>query len=160
MKTSVPRLDFGSAAGLKRGQPLVDHLLVGVEVGQALGEQGLGQGPADAGGGPDIAIARAGDVRRRVGLAEELLVDDLDGPDEKVRGVFFTLLSRFPTDEEILAELRNCPPAPGFERVEVPGERERDRRAEAAGKPISLPTTTWEEIRKLVAALGLDIQAP
>ena len=64
------------------------------------------------------------------------------------------------TAEEILAELRNCPPAPGFERVEVPGERERDRRAEAAGKPISLPTTTWEEIRKLVAALGLDIQAP
>ena len=30
--------------------------------------------------------------------------------------------------EEILDELRNCPPAPGFEKVEVPGERERDYR--------------------------------
>ena len=31
--------------------------------------------------------------------------------------------------EEVLAELRNCPPAPGFERVEVPGARERNHLA-------------------------------
>lgn len=28
-------------------------------------------------------------------------LDDLDGPDDKVRGVYFTLLSRYPSDEEL-----------------------------------------------------------
>ena len=31
--------------------------------------------------------------------------------------------------EEVLADLRACPPAPGFDRVEIPGEREREQRA-------------------------------
>ena len=57
--------------------------------------------------------------------------------------------------EEILAELRDCPPAPGFERVEVPGERERDQRARNAGKGISLPAATWSEMEGLAQKLGL-----
>jgi len=37
------------------------------------------------------------------GLSSKIVTDleELDGPDDKVRGVFFTLLSRFPTDEEL-----------------------------------------------------------
>ena len=31
--------------------------------------------------------------------------------------------------EEVLQEIRNCPPADGFERVEIPGEREREMAA-------------------------------
>lgn len=64
------------------------------------------------------------------------------------------------TAEEILAELRNCPPAPGFQRVEIPGERERDRRAENASKPLCLPTAAWAEIEKLANSLGVAISDP
>jgi len=59
------------------------------------------------------------------------------------------------TAEEILAELRACPPAAGFERVEVPGERERDRRARNAGQAISLPQATWQKIEAMHGALAV-----
>ena len=50
--------------------------------------------------------------------------------------------------EELLADIRNCPPAPGFDRVEIPGEREREHVARADGT-INVPVTTWTEIREL-----------
>ena len=50
--------------------------------------------------------------------------------------------------EEILVELRNCPPAPGFDRVEVPGERERAQKAASNGK-IAIPRQTWKQICEL-----------
>ncbi len=59
--------------------------------------------------------------------------------------------------EEILEELRTCPPAPGFEKVEVPGERERDRHAlNAAAVGVSLPKPTWEQILALADKYGVD----
>ena len=48
--------------------------------------------------------------------------------------------------EEILQELRDCPPAPGFERVEIPGEREREYREVTKDKGIALPPKTWQQI--------------
>lgn len=56
--------------------------------------------------------------------------------------------------EEILAEIRGCPPAPGFERVEIPGERERGHLAEANGR-IEVPVATWDQIRELARSLGI-----
>ncbi len=55
--------------------------------------------------------------------------------------------------EGILAELRDCPPAPGFDRVEVPGERERDARA--GGSLVTLPARTWRAIADLAQTLGI-----
>ena len=60
--------------------------------------------------------------------------------------------------EEILAELRDCPPATGFERVEVPGERERNRRASNPGEIIAAPESTWAAI--LTLAEKLDVTMP
>ncbi len=57
--------------------------------------------------------------------------------------------------EKILAEIRDCPPAPGFERVEVPGERERRLRAERLEKGIPLPAETVAELNDTAAALGV-----
>ena len=54
--------------------------------------------------------------------------------------------------EEVLKELRECPPAPGFERVEVPGERERDYRTASNGI-ISIPESTWQQILALQDSL-------
>ncbi len=56
--------------------------------------------------------------------------------------------------EEILAELRECPPAPGFERVEIPGEREREHREQTRDSGIALPRRTWEQITVLAARLA------
>lgn len=50
--------------------------------------------------------------------------------------------------EEVLDELRQCPPAPGFECVEIPGERERDYRVRSNGV-VSVPEETWQQILKL-----------
>ena len=54
--------------------------------------------------------------------------------------------------EEILAELRACPPAPGFARVEVPGERERAARAANLPHGIALPAPTLARIRARLEA--------
>lgn len=53
--------------------------------------------------------------------------------------------------EAVLDELRTCPPAPGFSRVEVPGERERALREQNKVLGIPLPKPTWEAIGKLAA---------
>ncbi|MEM7426330.1 MAG: Ldh family oxidoreductase [Pseudomonadota bacterium] len=55
--------------------------------------------------------------------------------------------------EELLDELRSCPPAPGFTRVEIPGEREREHRDQSAGM-IAIPEPTWEQICALADRLG------
>ncbi len=56
--------------------------------------------------------------------------------------------------EEILDELRNCPPAPGFECVEIPGEREREYREKTIDNGIALPRKTFDQIQTLSARLG------
>ena len=50
--------------------------------------------------------------------------------------------------EVILADMRSCPPSRGFDRVEVPGERERRNREEASGI-IHIPEKTWTDILAL-----------
>jgi LDH2 family malate/lactate/ureidoglycolate dehydrogenase len=50
--------------------------------------------------------------------------------------------------EEILDEIRRCPPAAGFERVEIPGEREREHRRHSNGV-IAVPEQTWQQILAL-----------
>ena len=61
--------------------------------------------------------------------------------------------------EECLAELRACPPAPGFERVEIPGEREATLRAERLSSGIPIAPETLEGLRGLGRRLGLDDNA-
>ena len=55
--------------------------------------------------------------------------------------------------ESVLDELNNCPPAPGYERVEIPGERERDFRKESQGE-ILIRERTWEQIQDLACRVG------
>ena len=50
--------------------------------------------------------------------------------------------------EEVLADIRSCPPASGFNRVEIPGERERACR-DTAGGMIDIPEKTWRDILAL-----------
>ena len=57
--------------------------------------------------------------------------------------------------EEVLDDLRSCPPAPGFDRVEIPGERERNHRAASNGQ-AAVPEETWAQILALAETLGLE----
>jgi LDH2 family malate/lactate/ureidoglycolate dehydrogenase len=56
--------------------------------------------------------------------------------------------------EEILSEIRACPPASGFTHVAVPGERERDARSAGLTQGLFLPERTLEAIRKLASSVG------
>ena len=58
--------------------------------------------------------------------------------------------------EAILAELRACPPAPGFDRVEIPGERERAIEKKRRSSGIPVPLKTWREIEFLATTLGIN----
>lgn len=61
--------------------------------------------------------------------------------------------------EEILAELRACPPAQGFRQVEIPGERGRKRREAAAGR-LNVPAAIWHKILEHAKALGIPDEPP
>ncbi len=58
--------------------------------------------------------------------------------------------------EEVLQELRECPPAPGVDCVEIPGERERDHRRSSQGI-VALPEATWTQICQLAQNLGVPL---
>lgn len=58
------------------------------------------------------------------------------------------------TAEELLQELRECPPAPGFEKVEVPGEREREHRRRTEKSGILIPEKTWQQIVRVSERLS------
>ena len=60
--------------------------------------------------------------------------------------------------EECLAEMRACPPAPGFERVEVPGEREAALRQHRLLHGIPVPPATLESLRQLGRRLGVSVE--
>lgn len=57
--------------------------------------------------------------------------------------------------EECLASLRTCPPAPGFDEVQIPGEREDALREERKRIGIPLSAGALAELRNSAKALGI-----
>jgi len=91
-------------------------------------------------------------------LVAEIMAEAMLGPTETEGNWLMitldTTLYREPNKmqqiaEEILDELRNCPPAPGFERVEIPGEREREHREKTEATGIAMPQQTWQQMLEL-----------
>ena len=58
--------------------------------------------------------------------------------------------------EGILQEIRTCPPADGFVRVEIPGERERALQQANAHNGIAIPEQTWVQIQALAERLDVN----
>ena len=58
--------------------------------------------------------------------------------------------------DEILEELRSCPPAPGSSGVQIPGERERAQKS-ASQNIIQIPTSTWDQICDLASNHGVPV---
>lgn len=61
--------------------------------------------------------------------------------------------------EECLAEMRACPPAPGFTQVEIPGEREAALRAQRLAHGIPVPEGTRALLRRLGKDLAVSVEA-
>jgi uncharacterized oxidoreductase len=57
---------------------------------------------------------------------------------------------------EYLDWIRKSPPAPGFDRVRIAGEPEREYRAERSRDGIPVDDETWKEIRAAAGKLKLD----
>ncbi|MCP4389736.1 MAG: Ldh family oxidoreductase [Gammaproteobacteria bacterium] len=98
-------------------------------------------------------------------LAAEIVAEAMLGPTKTEGGWLLltvdTTCYQEPTTmqrvaEEILDEMRNCPPAPGFDRVEVPGEREREYRDKTRDSGIALPQKTLQQIQALAQRLMAD----
>ena len=58
--------------------------------------------------------------------------------------------------DEILDEIRSCPPAPGSSGVQIPGERERIQRR-ASQNILQIPVSTWDQICDLAGKHGVPI---
>ncbi|MFT5503963.1 MAG: putative oxidoreductase [Gammaproteobacteria bacterium] len=112
------------------------------------------------------AIMPAGEAKGySLALAAELVAEAMLGPtDIEGNWLMITLNTQLYRDrstmadvaEEILDELRNCPPAPGFERVEIPGEREREHRDRTKSDGIAIPEKTWRQMVDLSDRLILS----
>ena len=107
-------------------------------------------------------LPKGGPMGYALALAAELMAEAILGPTETEGNWLLLTLDvsqyREPSAvqrvaEEILAELRQCPPAPGFDAVEIPGEREREHRARTETQGIALPKKTWRQIIDLSARL-------
>lgn len=93
-------------------------------------------------------------------LGEAILGEAMDGMNWIAIGVD---LARFRSPrayraaaESCLQELRDCPPAPGFDRVEVPGEREAALREQRLRHGIPVPPATLQSLHALGQRLGVD----
>lgn len=112
-------------------------------------------------------LPAAGPKGYALALAAEVIGEAMLGPvDGELNWLVLTLDTGIYSEasklervaEEILKEVRAAPPAPGVERVEVPGERERDQ-AQASNGGIEVPELTWRRIVDLARSLGISTPA-
>ena len=59
--------------------------------------------------------------------------------------------------DELLRQIRAVPPAPGFDRVMVPGDPESDARAERGRNGIPLSDAVWKSLTDLAEELGVPV---
>jgi LDH2 family malate/lactate/ureidoglycolate dehydrogenase len=70
----------------------------------------------------------------------------------------FTDVDQFCTDVDGLFErLDGVKPAPGFQRVIVPGEPEAEQRLKRANEGISVTGIVWEQIVRIAAESQVDL---
>ena len=112
--------------------------------------------PADYFDGGSILPA-AGQKGYGLALAAELISEALIGPVQTEGNWLLVMINTSamtPLDglrsraSLIFDDILSCKPAPGFEKIEIPGQRERHLRR-ASGGIIELPKNTWDEVLAL-----------
>lgn len=69
--------------------------------------------------------------------------------------VFQPAQEYYTLEDRSIDKVKATPPAPGFERVLMPGERGRLTQAEREREGISFPPATWEKLVSLATRLGV-----
>lgn len=160
-------LDFATSAGAggkvhaakSAGRPLPPGLLIDAKGNPSTNPDDYYNGGA--------LLPMAGPKGYGMALVAELLGEAIFG--EAMSGMNWIMiavdLSRFRSGtsyrmaaEDCLQELRATPPAPGFARVEIPGERERALRAERLRDGMPVPPATLDELRQAARSLGLSTE--
>ena len=59
--------------------------------------------------------------------------------------------------EELLQEVKDMPPAAGFDEVLLPGEPEARRAVERAASGVPIRESVWIEIKKAAAKVGIEV---
>lgn len=110
-------------------------------------------------------LPKGGPMGYGMALMAEMICDAMLGPAEVECNWFLLSINTHlyressamtQAAEAILVEIRSCPPAPGFERVEVPGERERHNKKKNELIGLALPDKTYDLIHDLAVKLGID----
>ena len=116
--------------------------------------------PADYFAGGAI-LPKGGALGYGLATIGELICDAMLGPAKVECNTFILMVDtgryREPgllhqAAEDILRELRDCPPAAGFDKVQVPGERESAARA--ASTTLELPAKTWADLCRAADGSG------
>src|SRR4029453_14492122 len=58
---------------------------------------------------------------------------------------------------QLVAHVKSCPAAPGFEEVCVPGEMERREEQRRRAEGIEIDDRTWAELCEVAAEVGVDL---
>ena len=109
-------------------------------------------------------LPAAGPKGGGLALIAELIGEALLGPPHEFNWLFvmmkveaFRELGAYGADAEaFLARVRACPPQEGFERVNLPGELERERAAQRRQDGIVIDETIWDGIAEAAGKVGID----
>jgi hypothetical protein len=109
-------------------------------------------------------LPAAGPKGSGLALIAELVGEALLGPPHEFNWLFvmmkveaFRELGAYGADAEaFLARVRACPPQKGFERVNLPGELERERAAQRRQDGIVIDETIWDGIAEAAGKVGID----
>ena len=110
-------------------------------------------------------LPAAGPKGGGLALIAELIGEALLGPPHEFNWLFimmkveaFRELGAYgATAEAFLARVRACPPQAGFERVELPGELEREWAVQSRRKGIVIDDKIWDGIAQAAQKVGIDL---
>ena len=119
------------------------------------------------GGHKGYALMLAVEILARIVPGADDFADDGCGaPDVRHQGAtmfvmkadLFRPFEDYSRDLDALSEkIRSVPPAPGFEKVLIPGDTEAATRASRQREGISIPDETWDAICETAESLGVEL---
>jgi len=104
-----------------------------------------------------IAYTMLGNVQKESGLGLNTMVIAIDTTRFRSNPDLMT------ASKEVLDEMRRCPPAPGFSKVEIPGQRENERVERLLAKDgghMKLPQGIWSDIVDAAKSVGVESPMP
>ena len=158
-------VDFATSAAAQGKVMVARDKGVALPEGLILDKQGRpSTDPNDFYGGGALLPA-AGSKGSGLALIAELIGEALLGPPHELNWLIimmkaevFRERSAYGADAEaFLARVRACPPQEGFERVDLPGEMERQHAAQRRRGGIAVDEKIWDGIAQAACKVGINL---